>query len=152
MRGTAEIFATPPGRAFFSKLTGGDKPSAGTALRVQVPAHPWVKHLEIKKGVDASPLRPGYLDAKATILVSARKGGRIIGNDNGSCTLYRVRIGKGQLIYLGWEIAAALPATRSKASTLEQEQRYEDEMRILSNIIAELFPKSFAVSNESRMP
>ena len=50
---------------------------------------------------DATTLKQGMFDLRRTVPLNASRGERILGTADGQTTLYRVRIGKGQLIYLG---------------------------------------------------
>src|SRR5262249_47673063 len=65
----------------------------------------------------------------------------VIGGPAGPALLYRLPVGKGQLVYVGWEIAASLPDGR-KPSTPEQEQTFEEQVRILQNIVAEKYSET----------
>ena len=65
------------------------------------------------------------------------KDERIIASPAGGAVLYRQRVGKGQVIYVGWEIAASLPATRDKDPTLEGERSFDEQMRIILAIAAD---------------
>ena len=58
---------------------------------------------------------------------------------DGRAILYRVRIGKGQLIYLGWEITASQP--RRDVNTVEQERSFAEQSRIVFNIVDDVFRK-----------
>ena len=83
--------------------------------------HPWITHRLVV------PLRVG-------------KGEVIVGNDKGSqAALYRLRVGKGQLIYVGWEISEFIPGGRLP-STVEKERVFEEQVEILQNIVAEVYP------------
>ena len=65
------------------------------------------------------------------------RGECLIGDGRGHALLHRVQVGKGQLLYVGWEIAASLPAGR-KAATVEDEKTFEDQMRILLALVESL--------------
>jgi hypothetical protein len=83
-------------------------------------------------------LAVSYLDPRRTVPLWASKGERIIGaRDSGATTLYRLRVGKGQLIYLGWELHDSLPTSQSKPP---QEQLFEDQMQVLFQIVWEVYP------------
>ncbi len=132
-RGNASLFATPAGRAWLAKITGA---SNGAASRFEVlqPKHPWVKHL-----LDAKSA-PVWVNAKSAQPLRASAGETIIGTNNGQATLYRVAVGRGQLIYVGWDIAASLPAGR-RPSTVEQETAFEQQMQTLQNIVESVVAK-----------
>ena len=49
-------------------------------------------------------------------------------------TLCRIPVGKGALVYVGWEVSASIPGGR-KASTPEMERVYEEQYRIMENIV-----------------
>jgi hypothetical protein len=63
----------------------------------------------------------------------------ILGTPEGLSILCRIPVGKGALVYVGWEIAASIPGGR-KPSTVEMEGEYEEQYRILENIIASALP------------
>ncbi|MCE9532110.1 MAG: hypothetical protein K8T89_13445, partial [Planctomycetes bacterium] len=67
------------------------------------------------------------------------KGENIIGTAENSL-LYRQRVGEGQFIYIGWQLHDTLPYTRDKASSLMAEKAFEEQMRILTNIVADVLP------------
>jgi hypothetical protein len=53
--------------------------------------------------------------------------------------LYRLPLGRGQLIYLGWQVAESMPHGRSP-STPEKERVFEEQVRVLMAIAADLYP------------
>jgi hypothetical protein len=88
---------------------------------------------------EATALKQGMFDLRRTIPLNASRGERIIGTADGRTTLYEVRVGKGRLISLGWEIADAVPGGR-KSSTVREEKIFEDQMRILTTIASDIIP------------
>jgi hypothetical protein len=95
--------------------------------RVLAPAHAWLKHLkpEVTRewlGKTANP---------AEFALRTSKGERLLGTPEGHAILYRTQVGKGQIIYVGWEIANSLPATRDQRPTLRGEEVFDEQMRIL---------------------
>lgn len=157
-QGTADVFATPEGREFLTGLVGKTAPEPELKIEVLQPGHPWVKHFDPQLSQRVLPVPPdpqekpkapkkkgqlmglGYLNARAAIPFPANKGERIIGSRGGQATLYRLRVGKGQLIYLGWEISAALPGARGKVSAVDQEKAFEEQMQLLFNIVSDVYP------------
>jgi len=133
MRRNTGVFATAEGRKYMQRRFGlySAKAVAGE-MRILEPAHPWVSHLDPGEGhpwirlQGASPLR-------------VRKGERIIGNRLGHTLLYRRRIGKGQIVYVGWELANYKPHGR-KPSTVEQERIFHEQVRVLQNMMSDLYP------------
>jgi len=132
LRGGLEPFATPDGRDFLIDVTGAESITDKSPLQLKLPEHPWVKHLDPKGE------RP-WLAAPQAEPLRVRQGQIIIGSEKGRlATLYQQRVGKGQLIYLGWEIAASLPGGRLP-STPEKERVFEDQVRILKDIFMTLY-------------
>jgi len=86
-------------------------------------------------GVDlVGILRAAWINARHMQPIRVSKGETVIGSRAGFATLYRVRVGQGELIYFGWDVAASLPHGRS-VSSVEQEIAYEQQMQILSNVM-----------------
>lgn len=131
MRGNQSVFRNPDGQHFFAELTGSSLRRA-EGYRILTPGHAWLQHLQPKQPHKWVSI--GHAQA-----IRASKGELIIGNDAGLTTLYRVRVGRGQLIYVGWDIASSLPPGRSP-STSEKEVAYEEQMQILLNIVDDVYP------------
>jgi hypothetical protein len=126
LRATTEMFASAEGEAFLNEVGGGG-PRVRTVAAAQLllPKHPWLAHL------DPAAEHPWIAAGQP---LRASKGERILGTPEGLTTLCRIPVGKGALVYLGWEISAAMPGGR-KASTVEMERAYEDQYRILENAV-----------------
>ena len=131
-RGTAVLFGTPEGKRFWANLTGAGRRRTPSGYRLLKPKHPWLAHLDPKQ-------QHTWLNVANVVPVYATKGDVVIGSSNGLATLYRQRVGKGQLIYGGWRFASFLPSGRS-VSTVEQETRYEEQFQILLAIMRDLYP------------
>ena len=129
MRGNTNLFNSAHGRKFLSSVTGTSKVKPDRYGVLQ-PNHPWIEHLDSKKP-------PEWINARNVQPIRNSKGDTVIGSRLGLASLYRVAVGKGQLIYIGWDISASLPHGRS-ASTVEQEKAYEQQMQILLNIFASI--------------
>ncbi|MFN0077323.1 MAG: hypothetical protein ACKVY0_12700 [Prosthecobacter sp.] len=126
LRATNDMFASDHGQAFLRELCGETPKLAAAPAQLLLPQHPWVKHL------DASP-HP-WLAAKNAAPLRAVKGERILGTPEGLTTLCRITVGKGALIYVGWEIAESIPHGRLKA-TVEMERIYEEQYRVLEQVL-----------------
>ncbi len=126
MRGNTALFGTPDGRAYLAELTGASK-GTGDQFDILLPDHPWLVHLDPKQ-------TPAWINARGVHPIRAANGDIVIGNRTGLATLYRARVGKGQLIYIGWDVSASLPHGR-RPSTVEQEISYEQQMQILLNLV-----------------
>ena len=100
---------------------------------VRIPEHPWVAHLAAAN-TDLSWLTKG--SGGLTIAT----GEVILGTPSRKTLLGRLPVGKGQIIYTGWSPAASIPHGRLPA-TVADERRFEDQMRIITNIAAQLYPK-----------
>ncbi len=133
-----DLFKTPHGTEWLVQTIGYEKPVA----RAKPPApgpfellakdHPWTKHLAAASASwFATPPHAVEFALKTT------RGERLIGDNGGHAILYRQRVGRGQLVYLGWSPAAHLPATRDRASTVEHETEFEQQMQILLQIAAD---------------
>jgi len=127
-RGTTEIFATPHGQMFLRELTGDTPRLAAAPAQILIPAHPWVAHL------DAAAPHP-WLVMKSAEPLRTTKGERILGTPQGLTMLGRLPVGKGALVYFGWDVAASMPHGR-KPSTVETERNYEEQQQILQRVVA----------------
>lgn len=125
-RGNTSLFATDAGRAMLAELTGSDQ-AARTKFELLLPRHPWINHLDA-----AEP--PAWVNVQHLEPIRATRGQRIIGDRGSLASLYRLPVGDGQLIYVGWNIAAALPHGRLP-STVEQEADFEQQMKVLTKIV-----------------
>jgi hypothetical protein len=134
MRERTDLFATPEGRDFLAEILGPAAREPAPELELRKPDHPWVSHL--------APRAPhAWLNAKAASVLQTSRAENIIGTAAGATALCRAPVGKGQLIYIGWSIAASLPNGR-QPSSLEQEVQYEEQFQILDRVIASLYPDS----------
>ncbi len=127
LRATTEMFASEHGQAFLNDICGEIPRLRAAPSQVLMPQHPWIAHL------DATAAHP-WLTAKGPQPLGVTKGERILGAPEGGATLSRVPVGKGALIYVGWEVASSMPGGR-KPSTVEMERVYEEQYRVLANII-----------------
>ncbi|MBC8115593.1 MAG: DUF1565 domain-containing protein [Candidatus Saccharimonas sp.] len=134
-----DLFKTPHGTEWLQQTIGFDKPvpraksPAHGPFGVLAQDHPWTKHLA---GAAASWFAtPPHATEFA---LKAARGERLIGDNDSHAILYRQRIGRGQLVYLGWSPAASLPATRDRASSVEHEAEFEQQMQILLHIAADV--------------
>jgi hypothetical protein len=126
MRGNTGLFNTEEGRAFLADQTGTNK-AARDRFEILLPKHPWISHLDPKQ-------TSAWTNEPYVQPIRTNSGELVIGSRTGLATLYRRQVGKGQLIYVGWDISRSLPHGRLP-STVEQEAVYEQQMQILSNII-----------------
>jgi len=135
-RGNAALFSSPEGQLFLQE-TMGTAPKVSKDVRNDVTIvrkdHPWVRHL------DPNRARP-WLNENASGRLPAGKAERILGTPSGHAILARAPLGKGQIIYIGWDIARSLPEGR-RPSTAEDERTYDEQARILTAIFDGLFPK-----------
>lgn len=128
LRATHEMFASDHGQAFLRDLCGETPKLPAAPSQLLLPQHPWVKHL------DPSQPHP-WLAAKNAAPLRMVKGERILGTSEGLTTLCRIAVGKGALVYIGWEIAESIPHGRLKA-TVEMEQLYEEQYRVLEKVLS----------------
>ena len=133
-RGNLAVFSTTPGRAFLARVMGPPERGTNSGMRVMRTTHPWVKHLV---GQREYP----WMDGAGKACPRAKKGEIVIGNQDGDAMLYRVKVGKGQLIYFAWDIANYQPQGRRPAThTIEKEVVFAQQIILLKNVIAELYP------------
>lgn len=133
MRGNNSLFNTDHGREYLIKLTGTNNKRA-SKYEILQPNHPWISHLNV-----SDP--PEWINARNVQPIRATNGTAILGSPDGLASLYQVSVGKGQLIYVGWDIASSLPHGR-RPSTPEQESLYEQQMEMLSRIITSTVPEN----------
>lgn len=136
MRVGLEVFGTPPGRDFLAGLTGASPGKATAPPTVLRPAHPWIKHLNPN---EAHP----WVTSRLAVPLRVKKGETILGAADGQATLYRLPVGRGQIIYMGWEMSEFLPAGKAP-STPEKERVFEEQVQILQKVVADLYPLSDA--------
>jgi hypothetical protein len=125
-----DLFGSEAGRRMLAEFAGTAKSDDSKAYSLLAPEHPWVAHLS-RPGSDLS-----WLERGASPL-NVQRGEVLLGTPSGRALLARVPVGKGQIVYVGWNIAASLPGGREPA-TLADERRYEEQMRIVANIAASL--------------
>ena len=112
-----------------------------TERSLLLPKHAFVRHLEPGKTYP-------WINGRGAAGIRAAEGQQIIGTGDGTATLLEVPVGRGRLIYVGWDVSASLPGGRS-ASTVEQETAYEQQMQILLAIAASVKIDSAPASRSS---
>jgi hypothetical protein len=130
LRGNSALFNNPEGREFLTRIIGPAPSTKPGSMKLLDPRHAWLAHL------DASAEHP-WLAAKSVVPLRSGRGECLIGDGRGHSLLHRIAVGKGKLIYVGWEIAASLPAGR-KSATVEDERIFEDQMQVLLGLIGSL--------------
>jgi hypothetical protein len=123
-----DVFRSPEGADWLRKTIGLEKNGVPGDFTVRA-MHAWTDHL-----VDA---RPGWLAAvkgAKELAMKAPKAETLLGDEQGHALFWRKGVGRGQIVYLGWSPAASLPATRDRASSVEQEIAFEEQMWILFKI------------------
>lgn len=131
-RDRQDLFADREPKIFLFEVTGGYTGDKSVDQAVLKPEHPWIQ------GFTASTEMPWLPQHSKTL--SIKKGEVIVGTPSGNAVLGRVPVGKGQIIYLGFSPSAALPGGREKV-TVEEERKFTEQMRVLSNIVETLYPK-----------
>lgn len=129
-RGNSALFTQTAGREWWIEVSGGGRLERDPVVELKQPQHDWLKHL-------ARDVERPWLATKSHVLLPAVKGESLIGSRGGS-SLWRVRLGAGQVIYLGWDVASSLPNGRLK-SAVEQEDRLEEQVAIIEQICQEIF-------------
>jgi hypothetical protein len=131
-RGTIAIFNTPEGKSFLYRIVGSVPIPKGVtpAYEVLDPQHPWLRHLDLQQ--------PLFLESvKNEVPFRTNQAERVIGSSGGSNVLARLPVGKGQIVYIGWEVAASQPNGR-EPSTAERERIFEQQVQILLNVAADI--------------
>jgi len=129
MRGCASVFATSEGREFLDSLVGAGSTKVDPAKTdVLLPAHPWLAHLD-------RTAKPSWLAGRNAVALGMGKGDCVVGQASGATLVGGVAVGKGRLIYMGYEIAATMPEGR-RPSTPEQERAFEELAGVLMRMLA----------------
>jgi hypothetical protein len=126
MRERHDLFASPESRRFWNDLVGTAMRQPQTEQRFRLANHPWLKHLAADANLD-------WL-GKGTPIATG-KGQSLITTESEASLLHVVPVGQGRLIYIGWSPAASIPHGRM-SSTVEQEQVFEDQVKILHSALA----------------
>lgn len=129
MRERTDLFATPHGRQFLEEAFGAGSREPQFAPTLLRPNHPWVRHLSGD---------PGWLPGKGAAPLRTSRGESVIGTPAGASLLHRSAVGDGEIIYVGWSIAGALPPGR-QPSTLSDEATFEEQMQILVHLLDDFF-------------
>jgi hypothetical protein len=137
-RGKRVFDWSPEGQKFMLDLTGRiTEREKEPRLELSLPMHPWVKHLDPKVDYPWLKWRPDNDNAPLRV----GKGEKIIASPGGTCLLYRAPVGKGQIIYMGWQTADSIPNGRLP-STVEAEKAFEEQVQILFNIVKDVYPSA----------
>jgi hypothetical protein len=134
-RGKRVFDWSPEGRKFLQDVTGRKaEEEANPKMAFARPMHPWLKHLDADGAYPWLAWRPDNDNAP----LRAGQGERIIASPGDTCLLYRVPVGKGQLIYTGWQVADSIPNGRL-ASAVAREKALEEQVKILSNVVEDVY-------------
>ncbi len=130
MRSSHDIFGSDAGRVFQTELTGVPRTTRVTGALVPKllqPNHEWLKTV-VRSGI------PSWLNVPAAAPLLTRQGTNVIGDERGRSILCEIPVGRGRVIYVGWDISRALPQGRLK-TTAGQETIYEEQYRLLESIV-----------------
>lgn len=135
-RGKRVFDLSPEGQKFLQDLTGriAERENDPRLTMIQ-PLHSWLKHLDPKAEYLWLKWRPD--NDNSPLRVS--QGERIIASAGGTCLLYRVEVGRGQIVYMGWQAADSMPHGRLPSS-VEAEEAFEEQVRILAEIVKDVYP------------
>jgi len=126
------LFPGDEGQRFVSSLLGPRPVGDRIAFRILHPNHPWLRHLDDNEWVNHPSMSP----------VGVSKGQNLIGETETSrSVLASIPVGRGQLIYCGWNLSRWQPSGRAESS-LEQESAYDDQYRIYEEIVSDLLKES----------
>lgn len=128
-----DLFGSERGRQLLNEISGPPQRDGAKELAILLPQHRWVAHLA-HTDTDLTLL------AKGSGTMSLPKGEVLIGATAGQAILGRVQVGKGQIIYVGWSIAASLPHGRVPP-TVADERRFDNQMQIITNIVTDVCPR-----------
>ncbi|MBI4026704.1 MAG: hypothetical protein HY360_17100 [Verrucomicrobia bacterium] len=137
------VFGSHEGTDFLGGFTGESvRPGEGmvkkefTDAKILKPSHPWVKHLDPKEA-------RSWLGKLAWVCpLPVTTGENIIGDSNGQSLLWRIQVGKGQLVYVGWQMGTFLPKGRGPVPSVEQEKAWEENYKILESILSNIPEKA----------
>lgn len=133
MRDRLDLFASPEAKFWLGEKLKLVKNAKAAGYTVLEPKHPWLAHFE-------GSAEPAWLQAASNLPLSAEAGERLIGSGKTQSLLHRQSIGKGAIIYVGFNPAAALPGGRAK-ETVEREADYEAQYKILAAILKDPLAK-----------
>ncbi len=125
-------FNTEHGRAFLERMIGTSPRKEG-GPRIDF-SHPWVSHL---KGRDTS----AWLTVRNSASMFYSRGRSLIEVMPNRTFLHHVRSGDGQMIFITWNVYSSRPPGRTRIEP-ERERVFNDQVRILENIAADLFPNN----------
>jgi hypothetical protein len=131
-RGGAALFSSQEGQVFLQEIMGTAPKLARGAkdeLALVQRDHPWLKPLS------AGPHK--WITDSAAISIPAGKAERVIATPSGYASLARASVGKGRIIYIGWDICRWLPEGR-RPSSVEAEQIYDEQVRMIGAILGEV--------------
>jgi hypothetical protein len=127
-----DIFSDPEGMRWIGDVAGPQRMRDNSVdFAVRMPDHPWVAHLKSPDAETAWLTKPGSMPML--------NGEVIIGTSSKRAALGRIAVGKGQIIFCGFSPGASLPNGREK-STVSDERKFTEQMQIIDNIIATLYP------------
>lgn len=116
------------GQKFVESLIGAPPRKPAKPMAVLQPSHRWLKHLTTSDWVQhrsAAPIRLG-------------QGENLIGDPESSLSILAdIPVGKGRLIYVGWDLSRWLPHGR-QLSTLAQERAYGEQYQIYAQMVADV--------------
>jgi len=154
-------FRLPEGADYLASLTGATPLRHEGTLRILMPNHPWTRHLNPKpvareaddpldalltqdesatdtllgRAVDLAPSEAWKFKwLRETVNLPVRRGENIIGDPAGLSVLTRLRVGKGQLIHVGWRLS---PWRLTGESTDDEKDLYGQQHTLLQSIVAE---------------
>ena len=131
-RERTDVFAGDAGRKFLEEVLGPQPRDLSTDFAVRMRDHPWTAHLK-EPGADVS-----WLEKQSGGLRIAA-GESIVATASGKAILGRVPVGRGRIILTLWSPAASLPDGRDPQTTVADERRFDDQMRVITNIVAESY-------------
>jgi len=123
-----QVFPGDGGRRFVESLLGTAPRSRDSELRILKPDHPWLSHVKESAWIANAGASPIPLSRSANLIGDPETSRSILAD---------VPVGRGRVIYVGWDLSRFLPHGR-RPSTPEQESDYEVQYRIYERIVSDV--------------
>ena len=123
---TRFLFPGDEGRKFFQSMAGKGPQRTKPKYRI-LQSHKWIDHLDA-----------AWIAKSGASSITTSDEFNLIGDTAAKRSiLARVPVGRGLLVYMGWETSRYLPKGRLR-STVEMETAYERQYRVLERIVEDL--------------
>jgi len=134
MPGGLQAFGSRDGQNALYEFIGSAPPRKNVEVGLRSASHPWLKHLDAK-------LPHPWINNEFDRPLAFSQGEAIIGSDDSRhASLLRAPVGKGQLIYIGWDLNRSYH-TEDEASTPDDERIFEEQEQLLEQIVLDAAAK-----------